>query len=399
MTKVALLGFGIVGSGSAEVLTKNKNIIEKKVQDEVEIKYILDLRDFPGSPFESLIVHDINIILDDPEVSVVAEMMGGSHPAFEFTRDCLLRKKSVVTANKELVSNFGVELLQLAEENNVSYLFEASVGGGIPVIRPMRNDLSSNNFKSVSGILNGTTNYILTRMLSDGVDYASVLSDAQKLGYAEANPTADVEGIDACRKTAILGAMAFGKLISPKDIFTEGITRITLDELELAKSLGYAVKLIGHTEILDDGRILAMTTPRWVSMENPLASVNDVYNGLLITGDMVGQVMFYGPGAGKLPTASAIVGDIIDIVEHRDTHINLPKWTAASSNDIANIKEYKCRRIFIFEHGKLQILDGMVSSGAGKENGWCICDGLSEAEAEKIKNDPLLGVISTYRIL
>ena len=348
MVNVAILGFGVVGSGVAEVLTQNKQIIEKKLQKEVNIKYILDLRDFPGNPFESLVIHDFNIILNDPEVSVVAEMMGGSHPAYDFSKACLEAGKSVVTSNKEVVANFGAELLEIAKKNGVAYLFEASVGGGIPIIRPMCNDLSSNNITEINGILNGTTNYILTKMTTEGAAFADVLKDAQKKGYAESNPAADVEGLDAARKIVILASLAFGKTVSPNNIHVEGITNIATEDVEIANSLGYAIKLIGHAEKVD-GKILAMVSPRLIPYSNPLSGINDVFNGILLGADMVGQVMFYGPGAGKLPTASAVCADIVDVIAHMESGIKLPEFTVANADDVADFKAYACKRFFIFD--------------------------------------------------
>ena len=348
MINVAILGFGVVGSGVAEVLTQNKGIIENKRGVEVNIKYILDLRDFPGNPFEEKIVHDFNIILNDPDVSIVAEMMGGSHPAYDFSKSALMAGKSVVTSNKEVVANFGSELIETARANNVAYLFEASVGGGIPIIRPMCNDLASNNITEISGILNGTTNYILTKMTTEGAQFSDVLRDAQDKGDAERNPAADVEGLDAARKIVILAALSFGKLISPKSIHTEGITSITRDDVAIARALGYSVKLIGHTRKVD-GKILAMVSPRLIPHSNPLSCINDVFNGILVGGDMVGEVMFYGPGAGKLPTASAVCADIVDIMSHKDTGVTLPEWIAASEDDVMCFDDYSCSRLFIFE--------------------------------------------------
>ncbi len=348
MATVAILGFGVVGSGVAEVLTQNKSIIENKLGEEVRIKYILDLREFPDSPFGSLVIHDFNTILNDPEVTVVAEMMGGSHPAYDFSKAALLAGKSVVTSNKEVVANFGSELLSIAKEKGMAYLFEASVGGGIPIIRPICNDLSSNNIREISGILNGTTNYILTKMTQEGVDFATVLKDAQDKGYAERNPAADVEGLDAARKIVILAALAFGKAIAPADIHVEGITNITTEDVELAAKLGYSVKLIGHSK-LEDGKILAMVSPRLIPASNPLSSINDVFNGILLEGDMVGKVMFYGPGAGKLPTASAVCADIVDIIAHKNDTIKLPEFTPATAADAADFEGYTCKRFFTFE--------------------------------------------------
>ena len=347
MTNVAILGFGVVGSGVAEVLTENKNIIEKKLGKEVNIKYILDLRTFPGNPFEELVIHDFNIILNDPEVSVVAEMMGGSHPAYDFSKACLEAGKSVVTSNKEVVANFGAELIEIAKAHGVAYLFEASVGGGIPIIRPMCNDLASNNITEINGILNGTTNYILTKMTTEGAAFADVLKDAQDKGYAERNPAADVEGLDAARKIVILASLAFGKAISPNDIHVEGITNIATEDVEMANKLGYSIKLIGHAEKID-GKILAMVSPRLIPHSNPLSGINDVFNGILLGADMVGQVMFYGPGAGKLPTASAVCADIVDVIAHAESGIKLPEFTVADPLDVADFAQYACKRFFIF---------------------------------------------------
>ncbi len=348
MIHIAILGFGVVGSGTAEVLTQNKALIEEKIGEAVAIKYILDLRDFPDSPFGHLVTHDFQDILGDPEVSVVAEMMGGSHPAYDFTVACLRAGKSVVTSNKEVVATFGTELLAVAREHGVSYLFEASVGGGIPIIRPLREDLSSNHITAISGILNGTTNYILTQMDTVGASFEDALREAQKMGYAEANPAADVEGMDAARKTVILAAMAFGKRLDPNAIYCEGITAITAADTATAHELGYAIKLIGYTTQLD-GRILCMVSPRLVPMSNPIGGVNGVFNGILVSADMVGEVMFYGPGAGKLPTASAVVGDLVDIMGHTPAGVHSPVWTDADAADIADFEDYACRHYVVLE--------------------------------------------------
>ena len=348
MIQIAILGFGVVGSGTAEVLTQNKALIEKKVGQPFNIKYILDLRDFPDSPFADRVVHDFNVILNDPEVSLVAEMMGGSHPSYDFTKACLEAGKSVVTSNKEVVANFGTELLALAAAHGASYQFEASVGGGIPIIRPINQDLASNSITAISGILNGTTNYILTKMVCEGASFADVLKDAQKKGYAEANPAADVEGLDAARKIVILAAMSFGKRLDPNKIPCEGITKLTVEDIAIAKELGYAVKLIGYTT-KKDGKLLAMVSPRLVPMNNPLASVNDVFNGILVNANMVGEVMFYGPGAGKLPTASAVVADMIDIMEHTPAGIQAPVWVDADPADVMDFSSYVSRSFVVFD--------------------------------------------------
>jgi len=347
MIHVAILGFGVVGSGVARVLTENSRVIEKNLGEQVAVKRILDLRDFPDSPFGSLVTHDFNDILNDPDITVVAEMMGGSHPAYDFSKACLAAGKSVITSNKEVVANFGAELLSLAAEKGVRYLFEASVGGGIPVIRPIVNDLASNRISAVSGILNGTTNYILTQMIESGATFEGALADAQKKGYAEANPAADVEGMDAARKIVILAALAFGVAPDPNAIHREGITALSAADVETAKAFGCSVKLIGHT-CREGERVLAMVSPRMVPASNPLFGIADVFNGILVDADMLGEVMFYGKGAGMLPTASAVVADIIDIVSHRGVSVPTPAWRPAKDADMARFEDYRCRSCFAF---------------------------------------------------
>ena len=398
MAKIAILGFGTVGSGVAEVITQNNNIITKKIGESLDIKYILDLRDFPGSPFESLVIHDFNIILNDPEVSIVAEMMGGSHPAYDFSKACLEAGKSVVTSNKEVVAKFGAELLEIAKAHGVSYLFEASVGGGIPIIRPMCNDLSSNNLCEVSGILNGTTNFILTKMDKEGAEFSDVLREAQRLGYAEANPTADVEGIDAARKIVILAALSFGKLASPDSIHTEGITKISKTAVEVAKKLGYSVKLIGHTRNID-GKMLCMVSPRLIPSTNPLSSIDGVFNGILVSGDMVGQVMFYGPGAGKLPTASAVCADIVDIAEHKGK-IKLPSFAVATADDMADFESYTCDRLFILNNDSALSRFGDIQTTVCEGEYTCIiAKNMSETDAAAIISDESAGICESIRLL
>ncbi len=342
MINVAILGFGVVGSGTARLLTDNAEIIEKKTGEKIHVKRILDLRDFPDSPFADRITHDINDILNDPEISIVAEVIGGSHPAFEFTCECFKAGKSVVSSNKEVVANFGVELTELARECGVSYLFEASVGGGIPVLRPLMNDLSSNDISSVHGILNGTTNYILTQMTEYKRDFADVLADAQRKGYAEANPTADVEGIDAMRKICILGAICFGKLLDTTKIKCKGITQVRLRDHEIAAMCNSKIKLIGSAW-KENGKIVECVRPCFVADSNPLYSIADVFNGILACGDYTGDVMFYGRGAGAQPTASAVVSDIVDIVVSKDS----PKkifWERADESEVYDYAEYAYSR-------------------------------------------------------
>ncbi|MBR6681005.1 MAG: homoserine dehydrogenase [Clostridia bacterium] len=398
MINIAILGFGVVGSGTAEVLTENKAIIEERLGKEYNIKYILDLRDFPDSPFADKIVHDFNIILNDSEVSIVAEMMGGSHPAYDFTKAALMAGKSVVTSNKEVVSTFGVELCAIAREHGVRYLFEASVGGGIPIIRPLINDLSSNKVTKICGILNGTTNYILTSMRDKGSDFSEVLAEAQKLGYAEANPSADVDGIDAARKIVILSALASGKLISPKAIYTKGITEITLEDVACAKEFGYTIKLIGYTEI-KDGKVFAFVSPRMVPLSNPLSTIDGVFNGVLVSANMVGEVMFYGPGAGKLPTASAVVADIIDIIANMDFEAKPIVWEEATEEDLADFEGYECRRMFVVEG---DVPCGMPECKTKAVNGMtaCVTDApMSEKDANALLAKLSDKAVSAYRIL
>ena len=348
MLQIALLGFGVVGSGTAEVLIQNQKQVAAYCGDEVNVKYILDLREFPEHPLGDRVVHDIQIILNDPEVVLVAEMMGGAHPAYDFTCAALKAGKHVVTSNKEVVATFGAELLELARQNHVSYLFEASVGGGIPIIRPMQTDLASNEILSVSGILNGTTNFILTKMKNDGATFSDALKLAQENGYAEANPAADVEGLDAARKIVILAALAFGKLLDPNKISTTGITGITEEHTALADKLSSAIKLIGHTERVGN-QVLALVSPFLVLPSNPICHVDGVYNGILVDTNMLGRALFYGAGAGKLPTASAVVADILDILSGRSTDRRLPHWQVASENDMVDAGALSCRHVYVFE--------------------------------------------------
>ena len=401
MIKIAILGFGVVGSGTAEVLTENKKVIEERLGCSYEIKHILDLRDFPDSPFGPLVTHDFGEILGDPEVSVVAEMMGGSHPAYDFTKACLEAGKHVVTSNKEVVSTFGVELCRIAREHGVRYLFEASVGGGIPVIRPMINDLSSNRIRRISGILNGTTNYILTSMKDKGAAFDDALRDAQRLGYAEANPSADVDGIDAARKIAILAALASGKLIDPKTVPTEGITKITLTDTHVAQRFGYSIKLIGHATVEQDGRLLAFVSPRMVPATNPLSRIDDVFNGILINANMVGDVMFYGPGAGKLPTASAVVADIIDVIASRSTDPKPIVWEEAAESDLLPFEDYTCSRMFVFRGTKAELPPALAQYPAEEVDGACgvMVPDLSETRCEALSKTFGDALLSVYRIL
>ncbi|MBQ7338078.1 MAG: homoserine dehydrogenase [Clostridia bacterium] len=336
MLKIALLGFGVVGSGTAEVITENQDRIRRATGDGIEIKYILDLREFPDSPFADRIVHDYNIILNDPEVTLVAEMMGGSHPAYDFTKAALLAGKSVVTSNKEVVAKFGTELLQIADALGVYYLFEASVGGGIPILRAMAHDLASDRIMSVNGILNGTTNYILTRMVEDGISFEAALSEAQQKGYAERDPSADVDGHDAARKIVILCAMAYGVRYNPDEIPVQGIRTVKVEHVKLAAELGCAIKLIGHTAKDAQGKTQLWVAPCAVPNANPLSHIRDVFNGILTDTDMLGQTMFYGRGAGKLPTAGAVVSDMTDIATHPYDSAIAQHWVDGSVIELSD---------------------------------------------------------------
>ena len=316
MIQIAVLGYGTVGSGVVEVIETNKTDINKKAAEVLAVKYILDLRDFPGDPYESKVVHDYNMILNDPEVKIICETMGGTKPAYEFTKQALLLGKSVGTSNKELVAAHGPELIKIAKENHCNYLFEASVGGGIPIIRPLNYSLTAEHIDSITGILNGTTNYILTKMDREGADFEDVLKEAQEKGYAERNPEADVEGYDACRKIAILSSLMSGKNVSYEDIYTEGITKISSADFKYAKQMNKSIKLLALSRDTQDG-FFAMVAPFLISREHPLYSVNDVFNAVYVHGNMLGDSMYYGRGAGKLPTASAVVSDVVDCARHQ----------------------------------------------------------------------------------
>ena len=325
MIQVAVLGYGTVGSGVVEVIEKNKAEINKKSGEELNVKYILDLRDFPGDPYEDKVVHDVNMILDDPEVKIICETMGGLKPAYDFTKKALSLGKSVCTSNKELVAAHGPELIRVAHENKCNYLFEASVGGGIPIIRPLNYSLTAEKIDAITGILNGTTNYILTKMDREGADFEAVLKEAQEKGYAERNPEADVEGYDACRKIAILSSLMCCKNVKYEEIYTEGITKITATDFVYARAMGRTIKLLAQSKEVD-GKLFAMVAPFMISRDNPLYMVNDVFNAVCVHGNMLGDSMYYGKGAGKLPTASAVVADIIEAVQNIDKNVPLG-WT------------------------------------------------------------------------
>ena len=331
MAAIAVLGYGTVGSGVVEVIRTNRDSIESKTGQKIDIKYVLDLRDFPDSPYADKMTKDFTDILNDSEVEVAAELIGGLHPAYEFTKQLLERGKSVVTSNKELVAQKGAELLKIANDNNANYLFEASVGGGIPIIRPLHKCLAGNEIEQISGILNGTTNFILTKMIKDQMSFEDALKLAQENGYAEADPTADIEGHDACRKICNLGSLAYGRHIYPEMVHCSGIKNITLTDVEYASNAGYSIKLIGSVKPNNDGKLVAIVCPMLVPKDNLLSNVDGVYNAICVTGNGVGDVIFYGQGAGKLPTASAVVGDIIDALKHQQRVLAL-SWDDSKDN-------------------------------------------------------------------
>lgn len=340
MLNVAIMGHGVVGSGVAEILIDHSQRIASKAKEEINVKYILDLRDFDGLSYSEKFIKDFNIIAEDPEVKIVVEVMGGTEPAYTFVKTCLGAGKSVVTSNKELVAAKGAELLKIAAQNNVNFLFEASVGGGIPILRPMAQCLAANEITEITGILNGTTNYILNKMINDNMDFETALALAQKNGFAEKNPAADIEGHDACRKICILASLGFGKHVYPEQVKTEGITEITLDDVEYANNFNCVIKLIGRAKRLEDGRITASVRPTAVSRENILSGVNGVFNAITVTGDETGDVMFYGKGAGKFPTASAVVADVIDCAKHINARKYL-EWADGEDGYVAETSNEK----------------------------------------------------------
>ncbi len=321
MKKIAIYGYGNIGNGVAQVIEKNGEIIGKRLGEPVEIKYVLDLRDFPGDFMESKVVHDVDTIVRDREIEVVCETMGGVEPAFTFTKKALEAGKSVCTSNKELVAAKGPELLRIAKEHSCSYLFEASVGGGIPIIRPMNSSLVPEEIRSITGILNGTTNFMLTRMAKDGADYEQVLAKAQELGYAERNPEADVEGKDAARKIAILASLMAGKTYPYEKVMTKGITRITAQDFAYAKALGMQIRLLANARRNEQGEVTAFVEPCMLPSEHPLAGVEGVMNAVYVQGNLLGDTMYYGAGAGKLPTASAVVSDVVEALRSKNRTI------------------------------------------------------------------------------
>ena len=361
--KAAIMGYGTIGSGVYEVLDRNCKIVEKKAGEPIEVKYILDLREFPGSPVEKLVIHDVEQIVNDPEIGIVVETMGGTKPAYEFVKRCLLAGKHVVTSNKALVAAHGTELIRIAAEKNISFLFEASVGGGIPIIRPLNSSLTADEIEEITGILNGTTNYMLSKMFYEGADYDTVLKEAQANGYAERNPEADVEGYDACRKIAILSSLISGQQVDFEDIYCEGITKITVEDMKYAKAMGTTIKLLASSRRYAGNRLHAIVAPCMLYPEHPLYNVNDVFNAIFVHGNVLGDAMFYGSGAGKLPTASAVVADVVDEAKHLNRNImTMWKEEKLQLEDKADSK----RRFFVRIKGKEEELVPQLKESYGE---------------------------------
>ena len=401
MIKVAVLGYGNIGSGVVQVLLKNKETIAKKAGDEIVPACVLDLRDFPGDVMEDKVVKDINLITQNPEISIVVETMGGTKPAYAFVKACLEAGKHVATSNKELVAAHGPELLEIAKAHHVSFLFEASVGGGIPIIRPMHQCLTANNILKIAGILNGTTNYILDQMIRKGKTFETALKDAQNNGFAERNPAADIEGHDACRKIAILASLASGKMIDYNDIDTDGITNITLDDVKYAAAMDSVIKLIGYAQFDKNGKVYSIVSPMVIKNSSPLAGVDGVFNAIMVTGDCVGDVMFYGKGAGKLPTASAVVADVVDAVKHSDRSKKI-FWEKPAENIMADIDskkfEYFVRTTDSAENvqkifGKCEFVDNIIDNESA-----FVTSPLTKSEVEE-KLAKLSDVVANIRVM
>ncbi len=361
MVNIAVMGYGTVGSGVVEVINTNGARINQRIGDELCIKYVLDLRDFPGDPIQEKIVHDFDIIVNDPEIQIVVEVMGGIEPAYTFVKKCLLAGKSVATSNKALVAKHGAELLSIARERDINFLFEASVGGGIPIIRPLNSSMTADEIEEITGILNGTTNYMMTKMFYEGSDYDDVLREAQEKGYAERNPEADVEGYDACRKIAILSSLISGQQVDFEDIYTEGITHITKEDMMYAKAMGMTIKLLATSKRQGD-LLQAMVAPYLLRKEHPLYSVNAVFNAIFVHGNVLGDAMFYGSGAGKLPTASAVVADVVDEAKHLHRNI-MTMW----KRDRLELLPFEgtSKRFFVRISGEPEALKAHVESKFG----------------------------------
>ena len=361
MVNIAVMGYGTVGSGVVEVINTNGARINQRIGDELRIKYVLDLRDFPRDPIQEKIVHDFDIIVNDPEIQIVVEVMGGIEPAYTFVKKCLLAGKSVATSNKALVAKHGAELLSIARERDINFLFEASVGGGIPIIRPLNSSMTADEIEEITGILNGTTNYMMTKMFYEGSDYDDVLREAQEKGYAERNPEADVEGYDACRKIAILSSLISGQQVDFEDIYTEGITHITKEDMMYAKAMGMTIKLLATSKRQGD-LLQAMVAPYLLRKEHPLYSVNDVFNAIFVHGNVLGDAMFYGSGAGKLPTASAVVADVVDEAKH--LHRNIMTMWNSDKLELLPFEDTS-KRFFVRISGEPEALKAHVESKFG----------------------------------
>ena len=364
MVNVAILGYGVVGSGVAEVMRINRESIKERAGQEIRVKWILDVRDFENSPDQDVLTKNADDVFNDESVSIVIETIGGAKIAHDFTKRALMAGKSVVTSNKELVATHGPELLKLAQEKGVSYLFEASVGGGIPIIRPLNQCLAANDIEGVTGILNGTTNYILTQMRKAGKDFDVALKGAQENGYAEANPTADIEGHDTCRKIAILSSIAYNEFVDYNNIYTEGITKISVTDMKYAEALGGVIKLIAISKKVD-GKIFARVSPAIIMDEHPLSNVDDVFNAIVVKGNALGDAMFYGRGAGKLPTASAVVADVIDIAKHPDFGTK-SVWVRQSENNVMNIEDSQTKYLVRVKYRNAQEAKKYIESVFGK---------------------------------
>ena len=358
MVNIAVMGYGTVGSGVVEVINTNSAIINQRAADEINVKYVLDLRDFPGDPIQEKIVHDVDIIINDPEIKIVVEVMGGIEPAYTFVKRCLEAGKSVATSNKALVAKHGAELLSIARERDINFLFEASVGGGIPIIRALNSCMTADVIEEITGILNGTTNYMLTKMFYEGADYDEVLKEAQDNGYAERNPEADVEGYDACRKIAILSSLISGQQVDSEDIYTEGITKITKKDMMYAKEMGMTIKLLASSKRHKD-HLHAIVAPALLGKDHPLYNIDDVFNSVFVHGNMLGDAMFYGSGAGKLPTASAVVADVVDEAKHLHRNI-MTMWK--SEKLVLEPIEDTCKRFFVRVSGDAQEMKEQVES-------------------------------------
>lgn len=396
MVKVAVLGYGVVGSGVAEVITGNGAGISKRADDLIELKYILDVREFLDSPFADKFVKDFSVIEADPEVNVVVETIGGVGAALDFTERALKAGKSVVSSNKELVATHGRRLLDLAAEKGVVYLFEASVGGGIPILRPLSECMAANEIMEICGIVNGTANYIFTRMVQDGIPFEEALKGAQANGYAEQDPTADVEGMDTCRKLCILSSIAYGWHLLPEQVPTKGITKITLADEAYAAVSGYRIKLLGRAIAQEDGSVCPFVEPHFVSLQDPLGGVEDVFNAIKVKGDAVGDVMFYGRGAGKLPTASAVVADVI-AAARKLTRAGYHPWQPNRPEAVLSVDEFASPWFVRLAEGSLEAGEKLtIAAGSPEESGW-ITPAMTRPQLEEVLSDKK--VLAVIRVL